>query len=105
MDTKEFHSLYDLELLDVVSIKDSDQGLSIVIKGENNIDLVGNGFRSEFAETYVNEFLFLGVRCGIDIHDEIGIKDYSFDGKTLRFTANGKEIDIPMCQIRIRQKG
>lgn len=101
MDTSSFYKTYPFNEVEVISISDTKEGLSLVLDLNAYLALVGNGFRSEINETYTHEFVFKGVHLPINIQAPIQIENAEYQNNHLSFLANQKMIQLPNVEVII----
>lgn len=104
MTVQTFYEVYDLTSMDVISIRNVKEGLSMVI----DMDLTmhfdgGNHVRTEFDMTFCHEFLFMGCRADQDYLSDVRVTSQKYEDGVLILMVNGDLIRIPETEILIHR--
>lgn len=104
MTVETFSKNYDLTEMDVVSIRNTKEGLSLVV----DMDLLmhfdgGNHVRTEFDMTFCHEFVFLGVHTSRDYFNHPRIVSQHYLNGVMLLSLDGDTLSIQECDILIHK--
>lgn len=102
MTVQTFYEVYDLTSMDVISIRNGKNGLSMVIDMDLNMHFGGgNHVRTEFDMTFSHEFLFPGCRIDKDYLSDVRVTSEKYEDGVLILMVNKDLIRIPETEIVI----
>lgn len=104
MTVETFSKNYNLTQMDVVSILNVKDGLSVVI----DMDFLmhfdgGNHVRTEFDMSFFHEFVFIGVHSERDYPSNPRILSQVYRDGVLYLKVDGDDVLIPECDILIHK--
>ena len=102
MTVETFFKNYDLTQMDVVSIRNTPDGIAFVVDMDFNMHFDGgNHVRTEFDMTFCHEFVFSGTHSKRDYLNQVLSQQYK--DRILHLGIDGDDLWIQECNIVIHK--